>query len=72
MLIVLMWVMCWCYCMGWTFGLQRNLKEMVELGLSAKQEKEGRILDIKREVTDMVKSRVLSLQAQVQIVTHLT
>ncbi|CAM6010448.1 unnamed protein product [Sphagnum balticum] len=44
--------------------LKRNLKEMVELGLSAKQEKEGRILDIKREVTDMVKSRVLSLQAQ--------
>ncbi|CAK9274642.1 unnamed protein product [Sphagnum jensenii] len=44
--------------------LKRNLKEMVELGLSAKQEKEGRILDIKREVTEMVKSRVLSLQAQ--------
>eukprot|EP00249_Psilotum_nudum_P022758 c28634_g1_i2 orf=136-2454(-) len=44
--------------------LKRNLKEMIEMGLSARQEKEGRLLDIKREVTEMVKSRVYSLQAQ--------
>lgn len=45
---------------------QRNLKEMVEHGISAKQEKEGRLLDIKREVTEMVKNRVTSLQFQVR------
>ena len=45
--------------------LQRNLKEMIEVGLSAIQEKEGRLQDIKREVTEMVKSRVHTLQAQV-------
>lgn len=44
--------------------LKRNLKEMIEMGLSAMQEKEGRLHDIKREVTEMVKSRVHSLQAQ--------
>eukprot|EP01018_Ginkgo_biloba_P011994 Gb_33971 [translate_table: standard] len=44
--------------------LKRNLKEMVELGISAKQEKEGRLQDIKREVTEMVQMRVSSLQAQ--------
>ncbi|XP_073388998.1 ubinuclein-1 isoform X3 [Physcomitrium patens] len=38
--------------------LKRNLKEMVEHGLSAKQEKEGRLLDIKREVTEMVRNQV--------------
>lgn len=44
--------------------LKRNMKEMIETGLSALQEKEGRVQDIKREVTEMVKSRVHSLQAQ--------
>lgn len=39
---------------------------MVEHGISAKQEKEGRLLDIKREVTEMVKNRVTSLQFQVR------
>lgn len=38
---------------------------MVEHGISAKQEKEGRLLDIKREVTEMVRNRVTSLQFQV-------
>ncbi|KAJ7531580.1 hypothetical protein O6H91_14G049600 [Diphasiastrum complanatum] len=47
--------------------LKRNLKEMVELGLTAKQEKEGRIEDIKREVTEMVRSRVNTLQAQLEV-----
>ncbi|MCO5595884.1 hypothetical protein L7F22_049935 [Adiantum nelumboides] len=44
--------------------LKRNMKEMIETGLSALQEKEGRVQDIKREVTEMVKLRVHSLQAQ--------
>lgn len=38
---------------------------MVEHGNLAKQEKEGRLLDIKREVTEMVRNRVTSLQFQV-------
>lgn len=45
---------------------------MVEHGLSAKQEKEGRLQDIKREVTEMVKSRVTSLQNQVRHFSLLT
>lgn len=45
---------------------------MVEHGLSAKQEKEGRLQDIKREVTEMVKSRVTSLQNQVRHYSLLT
>ncbi|KAG0623138.1 hypothetical protein M758_3G150900 [Ceratodon purpureus] len=44
--------------------LKRNLKEMVEHGNLAKQEKEGRLLDIKREVTEMVRNRVTTLQFQ--------
>uniref|UniRef100_A0A0D6RAJ7 Hpc2-related domain-containing protein n=1 Tax=Araucaria cunninghamii TaxID=56994 RepID=A0A0D6RAJ7_ARACU len=44
--------------------LKRNLKEMVESGISAKQEKEGRIQDIKKEVTKLVHMQVSSLQAQ--------
>lgn len=44
--------------------LKRHMKEMIETGMSALQEKEGRVQDIKREVTEMVKLRVHSLQAQ--------
>ncbi|KAJ7555569.1 hypothetical protein O6H91_05G044800 [Diphasiastrum complanatum] len=44
--------------------LKRNLKEMVDLGLSVQQEKEGCLQDIKREVEQLVKSRVFSLQRQ--------
>ncbi|XP_043724876.1 ubinuclein-1-like isoform X3 [Telopea speciosissima] len=42
--------------------IKRNLKEMVELGLSAKQEKDGRFQQIKKEVIEMVKMRVPSLK----------
>lgn len=45
--------------------LKRNLKEMIELGKSAKQEKESKLQDIKREVTEMVKMRVSSLKSKV-------
>lgn len=45
--------------------LKRHLKAMVEMGVSAMQEKEGRLQGIKKEVTEMIKSRVHNLQAQV-------
>ncbi|KAL3696021.1 hypothetical protein R1sor_010097 [Riccia sorocarpa] len=38
--------------------LKRNLKAMVELGMTAKLEKDVRLLSMKREVTELVKSRV--------------
>ncbi|KAK9096175.1 hypothetical protein Sjap_021672 [Stephania japonica] len=37
--------------------LKRNLKEMVELGLSAKQEKHDRFQQIKKEVVEMIRIR---------------
>eukprot|EP00262_Sarcandra_glabra_P020516 TRINITY_DN8191_c0_g1_i1.p1 TRINITY_DN8191_c0_g1~~TRINITY_DN8191_c0_g1_i1.p1 ORF type:complete len:588 (+),score=127.78 TRINITY_DN8191_c0_g1_i1:72-1766(+) len=45
--------------------LKRNLREMIELGLSAKQEKDNRFQQIKREVIDMIRMRVPSLKAKV-------
>eukprot|EP00250_Pteridium_aquilinum_P028158 c36674_g1_i1 orf=565-2763(+) len=44
--------------------LKRHLKAMIEMGMSAMQEKEGRLQGIKKEVTEMIKSRVHNLQAQ--------
>jgi len=41
------------------------MKEMVEHGISTKEEKEVRLLVIKREVTKMVRNKVTSLQFQV-------
>ncbi|OAE29286.1 hypothetical protein AXG93_3102s1120 [Marchantia polymorpha subsp. ruderalis] len=38
--------------------LKRNLKSMVELGVTAKLEKDVRLLSMKREVTELVKTRV--------------
>lgn len=43
--------------------LKRNLKEMIASGISAKQEKEGRLEHIKKEVTEMVQMQVSSLKA---------
>ncbi|XP_059630643.1 ubinuclein-1-like isoform X3 [Cornus florida] len=40
--------------------LKRNLKVMVTMDLSAKQENEGRFQQIKKEVVEMIKVRVLS------------
>ena len=45
--------------------MQRNLKAMIEMGLCAMQEKEGRLVGIRKEVTEMIKSRVHNLQSQV-------
>ncbi|XP_031393427.1 ubinuclein-1-like isoform X1 [Punica granatum] len=44
--------------------LKRNLKMMVNTSLSAKQEKENRFQQIKKEVADMVRVRVLSLDSK--------
>ncbi|XP_055833662.1 ubinuclein-1-like isoform X2 [Solanum dulcamara] len=38
--------------------LKRNLKIMVNMGLSAKQEKDNRVQHIKREVAEMIKLRI--------------
>ncbi|KAM3305883.1 ubinuclein-1 [Capsicum chacoense] len=38
--------------------LKRNLKIMVSMGLSAKQEKDNRVQHIKREVAEMIKLRI--------------
>lgn len=50
------------------FCSQRNLKMMVNTSLSAKQEKENRFQQIKKEVADMVRVRVLSLDSRVYFV----
>nr|GME04701.1 ubinuclein-1-like isoform X2 [Ipomoea batatas] len=38
--------------------LKRNLKIMINMGLSAKQEKDNRVQQIKREVAEMIKDRI--------------
>ena len=49
--------------------MQRNLKAMIEMGLCAMQEKEGRLVGIRKEVTEMIKSRVHNLQSQVAYIS---
>ncbi|KAF8026566.1 hypothetical protein BT93_F3147 [Corymbia citriodora subsp. variegata] len=44
--------------------LKRNLKVMVTMGLSAKQDKENRFQQIKKEVSDMVRMRIPSLETK--------
>ncbi|KAK1263175.1 hypothetical protein QJS04_geneDACA009195 [Acorus gramineus] len=45
--------------------LKRNLKEMIQLGLSAKQHKDDRFQQIKQEVTEMIKATIPSLTSKV-------
>lgn len=45
--------------------LQRNLKIMVNMGLSAKQEKDNRVQHIKREVAEMIKLRIPVMKSKV-------
>lgn len=45
--------------------LQRNLKVMISMGLSAKKEKDDRFQQIKKEVIDMVKMNASSLESKV-------
>ncbi|KAJ8773341.1 hypothetical protein K2173_028518 [Erythroxylum novogranatense] len=44
--------------------LKRNLKVMISMGLSAKQEKDDRFQQIKKEVAEMVKTHVPSLECK--------
>ncbi|KAM5564348.1 ubinuclein-1-like [Rosa sericea] len=44
--------------------LKRNLKVMISMGLSAKKEKDDRFQQIKKEVIDMVKINVSSLESK--------
>lgn len=47
--------------------LKRNMREMVELGLCAKQQKADQFLQIKEEILEMVKSRVSNLKSKVSV-----
>lgn len=49
------------------FLLQRNLKVMINMGLSAKKEKDDRFQLIKKEVIDMVKINAPTLESKVRI-----
>ncbi|KAG6624376.1 hypothetical protein CIPAW_16G022800 [Carya illinoinensis] len=44
--------------------LKRNLKVMISMGLSAKQEKDDRFQQIKKDVVDMIKMREPSLESK--------
>ncbi|XP_078181698.1 ubinuclein-1-like isoform X2 [Carex rostrata] len=46
--------------------LKRNMREMVELGLCAKQEKADRFQHVKKEINEMVKLRVSQLKSKMQ------
>ncbi|XVF36983.1 hypothetical protein REPUB_Repub19eG0105800 [Reevesia pubescens] len=45
--------------------LKRNLKVMINLGVSAKQEKDARFQQIKKEVIEMIKTRIPSFEIKV-------
>jgi hypothetical protein len=47
------------------FLLQRNLKVMISMGLSAKQEQDDRFQQIKKEVVEMIKMQAPSLELKV-------
>ncbi|KAK1276393.1 hypothetical protein QJS04_geneDACA023276 [Acorus gramineus] len=49
----------------WEIFGKRNLKEMIELGLSAKQHKDDKFQQIKKEVTEMIKATVPSSTSKV-------
>ncbi|TKY56103.1 ubinuclein protein [Spatholobus suberectus] len=46
--------------------LKRNLKIMISMGLSAKQEKDDRFQQIKKEVIEMIKMQVPSMESKLQ------
>lgn len=47
------------------FFLQRNLKVMISMGISAKKEKDERFQHVKKEVIDMIKIKAPSLESKV-------
>ncbi|KAL2317841.1 hypothetical protein Fmac_031717 [Flemingia macrophylla] len=46
--------------------LKRNLKIMISMGLSAKQEKDDRFQQIKKEVVEMIKKQTPSMESKLQ------
>lgn len=46
--------------------LKRNLKTMISMGLSAKQEKDDRFQQIKKEVAEMIKMQAPSMESKLQ------
>ncbi|EFJ38612.1 hypothetical protein SELMODRAFT_402672 [Selaginella moellendorffii] len=44
-------------------SLKRNLKEMAELGISAQKEKQSKLETMKKEIVDMLKSRITPQQS---------
>lgn len=49
------------------FLKQRNLKVMISMGLSAKQEKDDRFQQTKKEVVEMIKMRLPSPRSKVDV-----
>lgn len=47
------------------FLLQRNLKIMINMGLSAKKEKDDRFQQKKKEVVEMIKMQAPSIESEV-------
>ena len=47
------------------FLLQRNLKIMINTGLSVKQEKDDRFQQIKKEVAEIITTRIPSVESNV-------
>ncbi|KAK8366616.1 hypothetical protein V6Z11_A02G130100 [Gossypium hirsutum] len=45
--------------------LKRNLKVMINMGVSAKQEKDARFQQIKKEVIEMIKTRIPSFETKI-------
>ncbi|KAK8305583.1 hypothetical protein V6Z12_D03G073100 [Gossypium hirsutum] len=45
--------------------LKRNLKVMISMGVSAKQEKDARFQQIKKEVIEMIKTRIPSFETKI-------
>lgn len=48
------------------FVLQRNLKDMVIMGLSAKKEKDERFDQMKKDVTELIRARVPYMKSKVR------
>lgn len=49
------------------FVLQRNLKDMVIMGLSSKKEKDDRFEKMKKDVAEQIRMRVPSMKAKVRL-----
>ena len=48
---------------------QRNLKDMVNMGLSAKKEKDDRLQQMKKEVADLIRMQLSCIKSKVSFCT---